>query len=94
MRELWLDDGLPAGLAAELRARGRPARDVRELGLQAATDDELARAAAEAGAVLVSTVALDGGVLVAAPPGPARRDVLHRWAHAIAGQRGRRFPPR
>ena len=90
MRELILDEMLPAELAGELRARGRPARGLEPAGL---TDAEAAEAARDG--VLVTadpatarrkppgtTVAL-----VAAAPGPGRRDAVHRHAHEMAAQR-------
>ena len=105
MRELWVDDGLPAPLAAELVRRGRPARSLSELDLQGAADADLLAAVAVAGAVLVTveerlphdrpagaTVAVVGS----RGGDPARREAVHRWAHAIASQRpgsARRYAP-
>lgn len=84
IRRLILDDGLPAEIAAELRARGRDAVTVAALGLSDATDAEVA----ELDGVLVTTdpaTARLGAALV--PPGTAGRDAVHRHAHAIAAQR-------
>jgi predicted nuclease of predicted toxin-antitoxin system len=89
VRALLLDDMLPAGLAGELRARGRDARSVAELGLSGATDADVLAAAD--GAVLVTALDdLHAGATVAVVAGhdaATRRDVVHRWAHAIAVQR-------
>lgn len=92
MRELILDDTFPRALAHELRARGRPARTVADLGLEGAPDEAVAAAVAGLGAVLVTTVPLPGitTALITAPAGPRRRDALHRHAHAIATHR--RYP--
>jgi predicted nuclease of predicted toxin-antitoxin system len=81
VRELILDDMLPRALAGELRARGRPARTVAELGLAGATDAEVA---AREG-VLVTTVPVDGAT-VALVRGN-RREAVHRHAHTMAVQR-------
>lgn len=88
MRELILDDMLPRSLAAELRARGRPARTVADLGLEGAGDAAVLDAVA--GAVLVTTLEVRGPGAVAvvrARTGAARRDVVHRAAHRMAAQR-------
>ena len=102
MRELLLDDGLPASLAVELGRRGRPTRTVRDTDLEGATDAELLAATGDA--VLVTTEpALAGnrppGATVAVVSGrddAARREVVHRHEHAIAAQRpgsARRYAP-
>lgn len=89
MRPLLLDDGLPAGLAGELRGRGR---DARELWPQA-SDVEALRAAADSGGVLVTAVdalpARPGATVavIAVRGAAARRDAVHRHAHEIAAQR-------
>jgi hypothetical protein len=91
VRELILDDMLPRDLAAELCARGRPARTLAELGLAHAAD----RDAASVDGVLVTAdeaTARDRPpqttvALVAARPGPARREAVHRHAHEMAAQR-------
>lgn len=91
MRRLILDEMLPGELAAELTARGRPAVTLAELGMRGAAD---ADAAALDGVLVTAdestaqrrppgaTVALVG-----ARTGRARRDAVHRWAHAMAAQR-------
>lgn len=96
-RLLVLDDGLPGPLAAELRARGREARSVAELGLRGAGDAEVL-AGVGRGGVLVTTderlSARAGAVavaLVARPPAEIRldrwrRDIVHRWAGVMAAQ--------
>lgn len=96
-RLILLDDGLAPSLAAELRARGRPATTVAELGLLAASDAEVLVAAAAHEAILVTLQPPLGGLgpgpvaIVAARTDAERRDVVHRWASAIAAQRrGRR----
>ncbi len=81
MRELILDDMLPRSLAAELRARGRAARTVAELGMEGAADAELVRL----DGVVVTTVAI-AGATVALVQGN-RREAVHRHAHAMAAQR-------
>jgi len=91
VRELILDDMLERALAGELRARGRPARTVADLGLEGATDAAVAEAVARADGVLVTTVAplpgaLAAAVLTAGTP-EARREAVHRHAHEMAGQR-------
>jgi hypothetical protein len=89
VRPLLIDDGLPAGLAAELRARGR---DARELWADA-SDIEALRAVADSGAVLVTAVEglpAEPGATVAvvvAHGAAARRDLVHRHAHDMAAQR-------
>src|SRR3954452_21393428 len=92
MRELILDDMLPRGLAAELAARGRPARTLADLGLAHAADAE---AAAAVDGVLVTAdeaTARDRPpgatfALVTARAGAPRREVVHRHAHEMAAQR-------
>ncbi len=84
MRRLILDDMFPADLAEQLRARGRDAVSVGELGLAGASDGALAAV----DGVLVTTVAAGGTVaLVRAVGAAARRDVVHRHAHEMAAQR-------
>lgn len=93
MRELLLDDGLPASLAVELERRGRAARTVRDAGLESASDAELLARAGDV--VIVTTHAAlaserHPGATVAVIAGhdePARRELVHRHAHAIAAQR-------
>jgi hypothetical protein len=75
MRRLILDGGVPAELAAELRARGRDAVTVAEIGLEHATDAEVLAA----DGVLITTVPLPGAVLVR---GNAH-EFVHRHAHAL-----------
>jgi hypothetical protein len=70
---------LPRALARELRARGREAVTLAELGLAGATDEEV-RAL---DGVLVTTVAQPGAVVVTGNV----REAVHRYAHAIAAQR-------
>ena len=79
MRELWIDAGLPAGLADELCARGRAARAVRG----AVSDAELLAG----DGVLVTTLPLPGAAVVVARTPEARRDAVHRHAHEMAAQR-------
>jgi hypothetical protein len=81
MRELVLDDMFPRSLAEELRARGRPARTLAELGLEAATDAEVAAL----DGVIVTTTPIRGAT-VALVRGN-RRDAVHRHAHEMATQR-------
>lgn len=83
MRRLILDGGLPAELAAELRARGRDAAHVTEIGLGAATDAEVLAA----DGVLISTVALPGAVEVRGNV----REAVHRHAHEMATRPRRRY---
>ena len=78
-RELWIDEGLPAGLAAELRARGRAAREIEG---PIADADLLA-----ADAVLVTTLPLPGAAVVVGRTAEARRDAVHRHAHEMVTQR-------
>jgi len=99
MRPLLLDDSLPAGLAAELAARGRPARAVADLGLAGAPDAAVLEAASDA--VLVTTLGFEPGsaavAVVAARDAAARREAVHRHAHEMALQRPgslRRYGPR
>jgi hypothetical protein len=79
-RELWIDEGLPAGLAEELRARGRAARAISG----PLPDSEVL---ADAGAVLVTTLPLPGAAVVVGRTAEARRDAVHRHAHEMAAQR-------
>jgi hypothetical protein len=85
MRPLLLDGSLPAGLDAELRARGRSA--------SAAPPDALDAALLALPVVLVTTLPLrppPGGAAVAmvtARDAAGRRDAVHRHAHAMASQR-------
>ena len=80
-RELILDDVFPPALADELNARGRPARHV-----SSGSDAELLAG----DGVLVTTTELPGAAVIAARTDAARRDAVHRHAHAIAAQsRGR-----
>jgi predicted nuclease of predicted toxin-antitoxin system len=81
VRRLILDDMFPRALADELRARGREARTVAELGLAGATDAEVAAL----DGVLVTTMPLDGAT-VALVRGN-RREAVHRHAHTMAAQR-------
>ncbi len=87
VRLLILDDMLPRALAAELRARGREAATLAELGLESATDAEVSAL----DGVLVTAVRVHAqGATIAVVAGQgaaARRDAVHRWAHAMAGQR-------
>ncbi len=83
MRRLILDAGLPEDLAAELRARGRDAVTVAELGLDGATDAEVLAA----DGVLVTTVPIPGAVVVSGNV----REAVHRHAHEFAARRRRRF---
>lgn len=86
---LVLDGGLPPALAGELRARGREAVSVAELGLGDASDAEVLAAVAERGGVLVTTHDLGAPpVAIVTVTGPAlRRDAVHRHAAAVAAQR-------
>lgn len=89
-RLIVLDDGLPPALAEELRARGRAAATLAELGLAGgAADAEVLAAVAERGGVLVTTHDLGAPpcAVILAPDLPARRDAVHRHAAAIAAQR-------
>ncbi len=83
MRRLILDGGLPVELAAELRARGREAAHVSEIGLEAATDAEVLAA----DGVLVTTVALRGAIEVRGNV----REAVHRHAHEMATRSPRRY---
>jgi hypothetical protein len=88
-RLIVLDEGLAPALASELRARGRPAVTLAELGVAGATDAEVLAAVVARGGVLVTTHDLGAPPLaVIAAVGPAqRRDAVHRHAAAIASQR-------
>jgi hypothetical protein len=96
-RLLVLDEGLPLRLAGELAARGRRARSLR-----GPTRDEEVVAALAGDEVLVTTDAsLDRAghalALVVAHGEAAKRETVHRWAHAMATQpKGslRRYTPR
>lgn len=81
MHRLILDGGLPVDLAAELRARGRNAVHVTEVGLEHATD----AAVLAADGVLVTTVALRGAAHVRGNV----REAVHRHAHDM--RPGRRY---
>ena len=81
VRRLVLDDMLPRALAGELRARGREARTVAELGLAGATDAEVAGV----DGVLVTSVAVEG-TSCALVRGNLR-EAVHRHAHEMAAQR-------
>ena len=83
MQRLILDDMLPRELAAELRARGRDAVALSELGMQGATDAEVAAL----DGVLVTTVPQPGAVEVRGNV----REAVHRHAHEMAGRRPRRY---
>ena len=82
LRRLILDGGLPVELAAELRARGREAAHVSELGLEHATDAEVLAA----DGVLVTTAPIPGAVHVTGNV----REAVHRHAHEL-GRGKRRF---
>lgn len=89
MRPLLIDDGLPVGLAEELRSRGRDARRL----WPDASDEEALRTVAESGAVLVTAFEPPGAepgaavAIVTARGAAARRDVVHRHAHEMSAQR-------
>jgi hypothetical protein len=68
---LILDDMLPRDLAGELRARGRDAASLAELGMEGASDAEVAAL----DGVLVTTVPLPGAVEVRGNV----RDAVHRY---------------
>lgn len=79
MRELLIDEGLPAGLAEELRARGRPAR---------AVSGPVSDAEVLAGdALLVTTLPLPGAAVIVGATPEARRDAVHRHAHELRPNR-------
>ncbi|MBA2514923.1 MAG: DUF5615 family PIN-like protein [Solirubrobacterales bacterium] len=97
-RLIVLDDGLPPSLAAELRARGRPATTVAELGLTSASDTDVLTAVAERGAILVALhdprapLTPTPVAVVVARTDAARHEVVHHHAKSIAAQRrGRRL---
>ena len=79
MRTLLIDEGLPPGLAEELRARGRAAREI----TGPVPDAELLAS----DAVLVTTLPLPGAAIVVGRTAEARRDAVHRPAHEMAAQR-------
>jgi hypothetical protein len=90
VRELILDEMLPAGLEDELRARGRPARRLEPAGL---TDGD-ALAAARDGVLVTADPATAEGrpsgatvAVVVARAGAPRRDAVHRHAHEMSAQR-------
>lgn len=83
MRRLILDGGMPVELAAQLRARGRPAVHVDEIGLGSATDAEVLAA----DGVLVTTIALPGAVEVRGNV----HEAVHRYAHEMATRSPRRY---
>jgi hypothetical protein len=83
VQRLILDDMLPHALAEELRARGRAAVTLAELGMAGATDEEV-RAL---DGVLVTTVPQPDAVVVAGN----LREAVHRHAHVLAKGRSRRF---
>ena len=91
MRLLVLDDMLPPALAAELAARGRPARTLADLGLRGVRDsDSVAVVGVLVTADEATAVNRPAGAtvaLVAAPAGAGRRDLVHRHAHEMAAQR-------
>jgi hypothetical protein len=108
-RVLQLDEGLPLRLAAELTARGRPARALRATPGAPDTDAALIRWLGP-GVVLVTT---DEGLprehrallretratvaIVHATGEGAKRETVHRWAHVMAAQATgtvRRYSPR
>jgi len=108
-RALLLDENVPRPLAAELVARGRPARALRDDPGAPTLDSEVIRWAGDA---VVLVTADDGmprehaallrqtrlAVAVVAVRGEAaRRETVHRWAHVMAAQRPgtvRRYSPR
>lgn len=83
VRRLILDDMLPCELAAELRARGRDAVALGELGLEGAADADVLAL----DGVLVTTVPLPGAVVVRGNV----REAVHRHAHEMATRRPRRY---
>jgi hypothetical protein len=92
-RLIVLDDGLPPSLAAELRARGRAATTVAELGLLSASDVDVLAAVAQRGGVLVMLhdprermTPAPVAVLVARTDAE-RHEAVHHHAKAIAAQR-------
>ena len=90
MRELILDEMLPAGLEAELRARGRAARRLEPAGL---TDAEALEAARDGVLVTADQATAERRpagatvALVMARAGAPRRDAVHRHAHEMSSQR-------
>jgi hypothetical protein len=108
-RILHLDENLPLRLAAELEARGRPARAHRALPDAPITDTSLIRSLDDD----VVLVTADEGMprehlallrerrlpvaVVHADGEAAKRETVHRWAHVMATQRPgsvRRYSPR
>ena len=108
-RLLHLDENLPRRLAAELEARGRPARAHRALADAPTTDTGLIRSLATD----VVLVTADEGMprehrallrehrvtlaVVHADGEAAKRETVHRWAHVMATQPPgsiRRYSPR
>jgi predicted nuclease of predicted toxin-antitoxin system len=108
-RLLHLDENLPRRLAAELEARGHPARAHRALPDAPATDTGLIRSL-DGDVVLVTA---DEGMprehrallrerrvpvaIVHADNETAKRETVHRWAHVMATQPPgsiRRYSPR
>lgn len=93
VRLIVLDDGLSPSLAAELRARGRPATTVAELGLLAASDAAVLAEVDRRGGVLVALrnpgvpSATAPVAVVGARSDAGRRDAVHRHAAAITAQR-------
>ena len=89
LRPLLIDDTLPLGLDAELRARGRDARHV----WPDAYDRDALQAVAESGGVFVTVLdalPAEPGATIAVVHGrdaASRRDVVHRHAHEMASQR-------
>ena len=79
MRRLILDGGVPPGLAEELRARGRDAVTVAELGFESATDAEVLAL----DGLLVTTVELRGAAVVRGNV----REAIHRHAHELRPNR-------
>ena len=108
-RLLHLDENLPQRLAAELAARGRPARAHRSLPDAATTDSGLIRSLGGDVVLVTADEAMprehrallrEHRVTVAvvhADGEAAKRETVHRWAHVMATQpRGsvRRYSPR
>jgi hypothetical protein len=89
-RLLYLDENLPLRLAEELTARGRPAQALRHDPTAPVRDEELLRHVGDA--VLVTTQARIPRepratvAVVHAQGEDAKRETVHRWAHAMATQ--------